>query len=354
MADIYGTYFTYGGRPSQQYGLVFANLDTSRFTKLSGDVNSVSIFNKADKSRYLVDDDYTDSPLSFEVEIMTYDGNVIPESERRQIEKWLFNRAKYYKLYFIDGEVCESGYIVTGDGLSNYDINTWVVNDTHTYNITDTLGNEHTLIPNVVDGTIVSVNYKDEVIPLTYDNNGNLIRVGDVDVNIVRDEDPPTPTDEKNLYLKCRFMNPEKIEYNGGIIGYKATLEADSNMFWEDETVQTFEIDNSNTEHTDITVTTDYDMNEYIYPRVTIITGRSGGDIIIYNHTDSNTRFTRFVSLPPNAQIVMDGDTKYINDEYYNVFKDQNFIRLLDGDNIFTISGDVAEVEFRFNNRRRF
>lgn len=34
----------------------------------------------------------------------------------------------------------------------------------------------------------------------------------------------------KRNYLNCRFINPEKLEYNGGIVGYKATLEADSNI----------------------------------------------------------------------------------------------------------------------------
>jgi hypothetical protein len=178
--------------------------------------------------------------------------------------------------------------------------------------------------------------------------------VGDVDVNIVRADDPPAPVDEKRLFLNCRFMNPEKIEYGDGIIGYKAMLEADSNMFWEDETTQTFEIHNSGDSSTSIVVTTDYDMSEYIYPRVTIINGNTNGDIIIYNHSDSNTRYTKFVNVPAGATIMMDGDIKYINEDYYLLFEGQNFIRLLDGDNALSVFGNAAEIEFKFNNRRRF
>ena len=97
----------------------------------------------------------------------------------------------------------------------------------------------------------------------------------------------------------------------------------------------------------------DSDLNDYVYPKVTIQIGDVGGDIIISNNTDDASRLTSFVSLTPNVTVVMRGDgINYISGDNYMKFKDKNFIRLLDGENQIAIVGDVVGLSFEFQNRR--
>lgn len=277
MADIYGSHFEYGGVLSRQYGLIVATVNTERMIKLNGDISGSTVFSRVAQKRYLVGDDLSESPMSFEVEILTEDGRGIEQSERREIEKWLFNKHDYRKLYF-DME-------------------------------DDDFGDMQEL----VDGV------------------------------------------RKRLYLNCRFVNPEKLEYNGGVVGYKATLEADSSMFWQDAITKTFTLDNSSASATTvITVDVDSDIDDYIYPKVTFTLGSAGGDVIIINNSDDSTRFTKFVGLSAYASIIMKGELNYISGDNYQKFATRNFVRLLDGANNLTVQGNVANIEFEFQNRRNF
>lgn len=273
MADIYGSHFEYGNVSSRIHNLIIATLNTDRMIKLSGDISGSTIFNKIGSKRYLIGDDMTDSPLSFDVEFITDNDSIIPQIERRTIEKWLFNRSNYKRLYFDRVDDCLHE-------MSEY-----------------------------VDGA------------------------------------------EKRLYLNCRFINPEKIENECGVVGYKATLEADSNMFWQDAVVKSFERDPQVANSTyDVDVDTDCD--DYIYPKVTFTLGDTGGEVIIFNASDDNTRLTKFVGLSANATIIMNGDTNYISGQNYQKFSTRNFIRLLDGTNSISVVGDVASISFEFQNRR--
>ena len=275
MADIYGSHFEYGGVTSRQYGLIIANVETDRLTQLYGSIEGMTVFNRGTKQRYLIDDDYTDSPISFEVDIVVDEDGVIDRSNRRAIEKWLFNRHDYRKLY----------------------IDTFDDKYGETYDFTD--------------------------------------------------------GGQKRLYLNCRFVNPEKLEYNGGIVGYRATLEADSGFWWQDTTTQSFTTENeSNSDSTIITVSVDTDIDDYTYPKVTITVGESGGDIIISNNSDDTARLTKFEDISANATVVLKGGLNYVSGQYYTKFNKRNFPRLLDGDNRVTIMGNVASIEFEFNNRR--
>lgn len=154
-------------------------------------------------------------------------------------------------------------------------------------------------------------------------------------------------------YLNCRFINPEKLEGNGGIIGYKATLEADSNMFWQDAITKQYIVKNDTADgRTDIFINIDTDASGYIYPKVNIVTGNSGGDILICNHTDDSTRLTKFVDVLKNATITMKGELNYVSGQYYEKLVHRNFIRLLGGENKLSIQGDVSTIEFEYSARR--
>lgn len=160
--------------------------------------------------------------------------------------------------------------------------------------------------------------------------------------------------EEKRLYLNCRFVNPEKIEGDGGLVGYHFTVECDSHMAWQDSVLYEYEINhNSTSSNSIVTVNVDSDVVDYIYPKVTIQLGSVGGDICISNNSDEATRLTSFVSLSPYISLVMRGDgINYISGDNYTKFKDKNFIRLLDGENKIAIIGDISKISFEFQNRR--
>lgn len=154
-------------------------------------------------------------------------------------------------------------------------------------------------------------------------------------------------------YLNCRMLNPEKLEYNGGVVGYKATLEADSDMFWQDAITKKYIINNGAADvSTNISINIDTDATGYIYPKVKIIMGHSGGDIMICNHTDDSSRLTEFVNILQNATITMKGELNYVSGQYYEKFSNRHFIRLLGGENKLTIRGDVSTIEFEYSARR--
>lgn len=273
MADMYGAHFEFAGVSSREWDLIFVNLNTSRMVQLGGAKSGITVFSKSANKRYLIDDDYSDSPVTFDVEIMTESERCLDSWERRKIEKWLFNHRDYRRLYMdmIDDRRGE----------------------TYEY----------------IDGVC------------------------------------------KRNYLNCRFINPERIEGNGGVVGYKATLEADSNMFWQDPVVKSFVLTENNA-GSNITVEVDTDLNEFIYPRVTIIVGGNGGDITIVNNSDDSSRITKFVDMSPLSSVTMIGEINYVSGQYYLKFADRNFIRLLDGKNTFTILGDVSSIEFEYSARR--
>lgn len=273
MADIYGSHFEYGGISSRRYGLLFANMDTGRNLQVSGTINGVTVNSRRLKKRYLIDDDYADFPISFEVEFFTMDGHGFEMHERREIEKWLFNKHEYRKLYI------------------------------------DLADDPHSEFCEIIDG------------------------------------------EQKRLYLNCRFVNPVRIEQGGITIGYRAMIEADSGMWWQDAVTKSFTLDPSDATRS-VTVCVDTDFDEYTYPKVTIQMGSSGGDVTIINTTDSETRLTKFIGLSSSASVILKGDINYVSGQNYSKFYKMNFPRLLDGDNVFTILGSVASIEFEFCNRR--
>lgn len=165
--DLSGCRFIYAGTPSEFYGLRFVNCETSEYKKINGTTKSISVFNERNRRNYYIDDDYSSSPISIDIEVATDSGDVLSTSVVREVENWLFNRRTYSKLY-IDPEDDCSG--------ETYD---------------------------EIDG------------------------------------------ERKYCYLNCRFTNPSKITGNGGTVGFKATMECDSNLLWQDSTVKTFEFESS-------------------------------------------------------------------------------------------------------------
>ena len=156
MINLYGVHFEYDGVSSRKYNLIIANLNTERMTRISGEKTGNFVYNKALKSRYLINDDYTESSLSFDIEIVTCDDRAIEMRELREIENWLFTNSTFKKMY---------------------------------------------------------IDIEDDKYGETYEIVYGI---------------------QKRLYLNCRFINAEKLEYNNGVIGFHCTIETDGIMLWQD------------------------------------------------------------------------------------------------------------------------
>lgn len=269
MAEMYCANFLYNGTESSTYNLVFANIDTSRYTQLYGAFSSNYVFNRKSKSQLIVNDVYTDSPVTFDVEIVTEDGSTISSGNMRTIERWLFGTYSYKRLYIHDPSMEET-----------------------------------------IDGVV------------------------------------------KKLYLNCRFINPEKLEYNGGVVGFKCTLECDSNMFWQEAINKSFTV---GTQHIK-TITVDSDIEGYTYPQVEINIDedlQTTGSVSISNLTDDPNRVTEFYGVDPGDTIQMFSDINYTS--HYGKMTSKNFIRLVNGENQIQISGlDAKSISFTYQNRRFF
>ena len=97
MADIYGSHFEFAGVSSRELGLIIANVNTSRSVSLGGPKEGVTIFSRAANKQYLIDDDYSSSPV-------------------------LFNHRDYRRLYLdIDDDVYGETYeYIDGEKKRNY------------------------------------------------------------------------------------------------------------------------------------------------------------------------------------------------------------------------------------------
>lgn len=272
MAKLYGSHFEYADQSSRKYDLIIAMVDTEEFRSIAAEMSSHLIYNKKNTRHYIVGNDYS-SPTSFDVNIITDEGQVLSNQRRREIERWLFNRANYRKLYL---DLADDEYDETGE---------------------------------LIDGEL------------------------------------------KRLYLNCRFLNPERLYYNGGIVGYKATLEADSPMWWQDAITKEFDVDTNTA--VSYTISVDTDLDDYTYPVITFRTNPSGNAGFIWtNSTDSDARLTRFSGLYNGILVTVDSANNYVSGQNYQKMATRNFPRLLNGDNTIIVTADITSLSITYNNRR--
>lgn len=281
MPDIYGSHFEFGGVSSRQYGLILAGVDGDRFLNLHGEIEGNTMFLKTAKKNFLISDDYSGSPVEFELDIVFEEDKPIMQADRREIEKWLFGSRRYRKLYL---DAADDPFMETGEYI-----------------------------------------------------NGEL----------------------KRLYLNCRFMEPEKIEGFGNVFGYHVKVECDSPFMWQDPVTYTWYGDTTQQTSADFVIDVDSDLDDYIYPQVTVRTGGTAGGLggfifTAYNATDDATRLTEITDINAQTNVVMDGEVNYISNDYFLKFNHPNFIRLLDGKNVIHITGTLEYVRFTFSQRRLF
>ena len=120
--DLAGCHFTYAGVSSREYDLWFANADTSAYLSINGSTKTVSVFSSRGNRNFYVSDSLVDSPISIDVEIFTDDEHLLSVQEIKDIEKWLFNRKGYNKLYIDIADDCsaETYDIIDGEERRYY------------------------------------------------------------------------------------------------------------------------------------------------------------------------------------------------------------------------------------------
>ena len=111
MFDLYGCYFMYGDFNSEDYDLVFGNMDTSRLMALEASKNINTVRSRKHNVHYVNRVSYVDEPISFEAEIFTRDTTPIMLEDLPVIEHALFNRQSYTKLYQIMSHERDPVYI---------------------------------------------------------------------------------------------------------------------------------------------------------------------------------------------------------------------------------------------------
>lgn len=273
--DLSGCHFTYADTSSREYGIWFAHCDTSEYAQINGTTKPVTIFSSRGNRQYLVADSFKDSAPSIDVEFVTDNDRTLSVQEMRDIERWLFNRRNYYKLYIDIADDCLA---------ESYQI---------------------------IDGV------------------------------------------ESRYYFNCRFTNPSKIYGNGGTVGYKATMECDSYLLWQDAITKTFSVGGTSaSSNSIIELSVDTEVDEYIYPKVTITMASAGGNITISNNSDDSTRLTTFKSLTGSIEFTMNGSINSISGNNYIKFYDRNFIRLVPGTNRLSVVGAVSSIKIEWENRR--
>lgn len=273
--DLAGCHFTYADVSSREYNLWFAHCDTSDYTQINGTTKPVTVFNYRGNRQYFIGDSYKDSPCAIDVEFVTDDDRTLSPQEMRDIERWLFNRKNYYKLY----------------------------------------------------------------IDIADDCNGECYQIVD--------------GKESRFYFNCRFTNPLKIYGNGGVVGFKARMECDSYMLWQDPITKTFAINGTSIMSGKvIDIDVDTEVNDYVYPKVTIQMASAGGNITIINNTDDTSRRTTFRSLTGSITFTINGNINYVSGGNYIKFYDRNFIRLIPGTNKIGIAGAITNITFEWENRR--
>lgn len=95
--NLSGQYFYYNGKSSARYGLKIMHLDTERISQLSGEMEYQVSYSRYARKFRVNGVNYSDSPAEFDVEFISE--APIPVEKKREITRWLFNRANPSRLY---------------------------------------------------------------------------------------------------------------------------------------------------------------------------------------------------------------------------------------------------------------
>lgn len=159
----------------------------------------------------------------------------------------------------------------------------------------------------------------------------------------------------KHMFMNCRFTNPRKLEYFGGVVGFSCTIETDSYMLWQDKTTYDFVVNIQDYRN----IYVDSDIEDYTYPFISIeYNGYDNGYMVMKNFSDNSTGGGWFEirKIKDNTHMYINTEFKtlYVTDsEQLPTYTAYNFPRLISGDNNIEIVTDgTLTVHLEWNNRR--
>lgn len=184
------------------------------------------------------------------------------------------------------------------------------------------------------------------------------------------------------MYLMCRFSNPEKIIAFNGVVGFKCTLEASTDMWLQNQEVK-IEIPEDSITDVDVTddddnvigtvqefsfdcdVEVDSDSNGYTYPVIEITCDNNSRPeesprfIDIWNSTDVGTDDRMFSISDIDGVVYIDCSMCYVsggtvqNPAGYNNVRSHSFTRLLSGNNTLSIYGSgIIGISMTWKNKK--
>lgn len=157
--------------------------------------------------------------------------------------------------------------------------------------------------------------------------------------------------EEKRLYVECIFSNPEELRYADGLHGWKCTCQLSSGFAFQDKIERTYTDFSS-----DITVKVDSDYDDYLYPVLVIDVNESSNptDVTIINKSDNN-RIMKLQDVTMGTKIYADCADCIVTDDsnisLYEKLSERKFLRLVNGDNVLSISG-ASKLNISWQNLR--
>lgn len=405
MINLYECHFIYDNVRSRDYGLIIANIETERFRPICGVKKGAFLFNRKQKANELMGDNYEDTPLSIDIEIITCSSRPLDLESVREIERWLFTNATFKRMYIEveDDPYGETYELIDGVQKRLY-FNCRFLNPQKIESRNGVIGFKCTMETDSMmlwqDEINHLLQYHTEITytdPVTGETKSILLGDVNLDGRVTADDaqialeiftmhlvdpdfnpiDPGTWYDPDNPFTFDQWVacdmkyTPERYaEQDTPIETPQMIMNAYvADLVYTPEDKTTIVIDPNTGEPTVVVVeytkladiVVDSDIDGYTYPKIEIYTGSTDCPISIINKTDDSTREMRFSAIPANSHFVIDCKTNYVSNivddegvaiNTYELMTKKNFLRFVEGTNNLEIYGDIASIQFSWQNRR--
>ncbi len=149
----------------------------------------------------------------------------------------------------------------------------------------------------------------------------------------------------ERTYYNCVISNPKRIFANAGIVGWEVTVITDAPYAWAKKKTYSYSTPTFN--HWNGS-----DEPAYTYPLVQITIGNTGGDISIKNTTTGET--FQIKGTVANDSIQIDEYRQVVANLTANIYNNcSGKLRLIQGRNQFSLTGDIANVAFSYSDARK-
>ena len=155
-----------------------------------------------------------------------------------------------------------------------------------------------------------------------------------------------------DVYFNCILTSPEITTVGNFAYSFKCKVTCDSPWAWEPSQTFNYTISSS---PTTINFDNTSDNNYYTYPIVVFTASSSGGSVTMTNTTDNNSTFT-MSNITADELITMNGEYYMLqSSKQLNHVDDLsgNFLRLLPGMNVITVSGNLVSMSITYQPARK-